>query len=101
VEDFIVQHNPESLQIAGASEDLMITRFIQGVHDEELIRQLHGPDGMSQTMDALMVAAKMYVKAEKSLALARSLEKWHHSNARAGRSAFGRGRFTPRRSHGA
>jgi hypothetical protein len=64
----------------------MVTGFIQGVRDEELIRRLHGPDGMPQTVEALMAAVKMYVKAEKSVALASSLEikkeAWHLSDSR-------------------
>jgi hypothetical protein len=73
VEEFITRDNLESLQIAGTSEDMMIIGFIQGVRDEELLWHLHGPEGMPQRIEALMAAAKMYVKAEKLVELARSL----------------------------
>jgi hypothetical protein len=46
VEEFIICNKLESLQVGGASEDLMITGFILGVLDDELIRRLHGPEGM-------------------------------------------------------
>ncbi|KAI3794867.1 hypothetical protein L1987_37507 [Smallanthus sonchifolius] len=43
--------------IAGAGEDLMIAVFIQVIQHDELIRRLHGRDGLPKTMDELMIVA--------------------------------------------
>jgi hypothetical protein len=82
----------------------MVTVFIQGVRDEEIIRRLHGRYEIPQTMDALMAATKMYVNAEKSVALARSLERkkdaWRPNEMRPPLSIMTRTHHTPRQFHG-
>lgn len=60
VADFITWSNKESLEYGGATEDLMIAGFV------------NGPARMPRTMEHLMDIAKVYIQAEKSVAMSRS-----------------------------
>lgn len=66
-EEFISRYNKESLQIAGAGEDLLIAGFLQGVRNDDLIRRLHGKEGLPKMMKEIMDVARIYVRAEKAV----------------------------------
>ncbi|KAI3694623.1 hypothetical protein L1987_77591 [Smallanthus sonchifolius] len=85
VEDFITRYNKESLQIAGAGEDLMIAGFIQGIRHDELIRRLHGRDGLPKTMEKLMTAARAFVRAERSVRSTHEYDKKDQRSDRTGK----------------
>ncbi|KAI3756292.1 hypothetical protein L1987_56112 [Smallanthus sonchifolius] len=85
VEDFITRYNKESLQIAGAGEDLMIAGFIQGIRHDELIRRLHGRDGLPKTMEELMTAARAFVRAERSVRSTHEYDKKDQRSDRTGK----------------
>ncbi|XP_021971565.1 uncharacterized protein LOC110866728 [Helianthus annuus] len=68
VENFIVRFNKESLAIPGVTNVLACGAFLQGVNDDELLRTLHGRDGVPPTIDEILRIAKVYVIQEKAVA---------------------------------
>ncbi|XP_022032871.1 uncharacterized protein LOC110933979 [Helianthus annuus] len=68
VENFIIRFNKESLAIPGVTNDLACGAFLQGVNDDELLRTLHGRDGVPPTIDEILRIAKVYVIQEKAVA---------------------------------
>ncbi|XP_022031283.1 uncharacterized protein LOC110932239 [Helianthus annuus] len=68
VENFIIRFNKESLAIPGVTSDLACGAFLQGVNDDELLRTLHGRDGVPPTIDEILRIAKVYVIQEKAVA---------------------------------
>ncbi|XP_022015448.1 uncharacterized protein LOC110915089 [Helianthus annuus] len=68
VEKFIIGFNKESLAIPGMTNDLACGAFLQGVNDDELLRTLHGRDGVPPTIDEILRIAKVYVIQEKVVA---------------------------------
>ncbi|XP_076959037.1 uncharacterized protein LOC143634992 [Bidens hawaiensis] len=67
IEDFITRFNNESLNIGGISEDMLRGAFRKNVHSDALIRTLTGKDGMPESWDEIMTAAKLFARTEKTL----------------------------------
>ena len=63
----MTRYNKESLQIGGAGEELLCAAFIQGVRSDDLVRRIHGPDGLPKTLEGIMNAAKVFVEAERKI----------------------------------
>ncbi|XP_076925887.1 uncharacterized protein LOC143588862 [Bidens hawaiensis] len=67
IEDFITRFNNESLNIGGVSEDMLRGAFHKNVHSDALIRTLTGRDGMPESWDEIMQAAKLFARTKKTL----------------------------------
>ncbi|XP_076931022.1 uncharacterized protein LOC143596028 [Bidens hawaiensis] len=67
IEDFITRFNNESLNIGGVSEDMLRGAFRKNFHSDALIRTLTGRDGMPESWDEIMKAAKLFARTEKTL----------------------------------
>ncbi|XP_076957921.1 uncharacterized protein LOC143633514 [Bidens hawaiensis] len=60
LENFITRFNNESLNIGGISEDMLRGAVRVNTRSPEMVRCLTGRDGMPQTWDAIMSAAKVF-----------------------------------------
>ncbi|XP_076933460.1 uncharacterized protein LOC143599374 [Bidens hawaiensis] len=67
LENFITRFNNESLNIGGISEDMLQGAFRVIERSPEMVKCLTGRDGMPQTWDAIMSAAKVFAATEKLL----------------------------------
>ncbi|XP_076939499.1 uncharacterized protein LOC143608324 [Bidens hawaiensis] len=67
IEDFITRFTNESLNIGGVSEDMLRGAFCKNDHCDDLICTLTGRDGMPESWDEIMKAAKLYARTEKTL----------------------------------
>ncbi|XP_022014008.1 uncharacterized protein LOC110913490 [Helianthus annuus] len=96
VENFIIRFNKESLAIPGVTNDLACGAFLQGVNDDELLRTLHGRDGVPPTIDEILRIAKVYVIQEKAVAAShaanRKKEALKNQEEREHRGSRGKGR---------
>ncbi|XP_076887045.1 uncharacterized protein LOC143537076 [Bidens hawaiensis] len=66
-ESFITRFHNESLNIGGISEDMLRGVFQVNARSPEMVRCLTGRDGMPQTWDGIMSAAKVFAATEQLL----------------------------------
>ncbi|XP_076932259.1 uncharacterized protein LOC143597731 [Bidens hawaiensis] len=67
LESFITRFNNDILNIGGISEDMLRGAFRVNAKSPEMVRCLIGRDGMPQTWDGIMSAAKVFAATKKLL----------------------------------
>ncbi|XP_076948884.1 uncharacterized protein LOC143621306 [Bidens hawaiensis] len=67
IKDFITHFNNKSLNIGGVSEDMLRGAFCKNVHSNTLIRTLTGKDGMPESWDEIITAAKLFARTKRTL----------------------------------